>query len=131
MITLYNPQSSTARKPILPMSLLAVGAAIEGQHEYRIVDGNLVEDGYSALEETIIESGSELLGMTVMPGPQLAEAVPLSRRLKKRFPNLKIVWGGYFPTLHAPVVLQSDCVDYVIRGHNALSANVLLLSCGR
>jgi hypothetical protein len=121
MITLYNPQSSTARKPILPMSLLAVGAAIEGQHEYRIVDGNLVEDGYSALEETITESGSELLGMTVMPGPQLAEAVPLSRRLKKRFPNLKIVWGGYFPTLHAPVVLQSDCVDYVVRGHNELS----------
>ena len=44
MILLYNPPSSARRKPVLPMSLLALGALLEGEHEYRIVDGNLERD---------------------------------------------------------------------------------------
>ena len=32
MIVLYNPPSSANKKPILPMSLLAVGAVLEGHH---------------------------------------------------------------------------------------------------
>ena len=41
-----------------------------------------------------------LLGMTVMPGPQLADALPVCRELRRRHPALAIVWGGYFPTMH-------------------------------
>ena len=40
-----------------------------------------------------------VLLVTVMPGPQLAAATPICRRLKARFPRLTIVWGGYFPTV--------------------------------
>ena len=40
MILLYNPPSSSGRKPILPCSLLALGALLEGKHAYEIVDGN-------------------------------------------------------------------------------------------
>jgi hypothetical protein len=29
MILFYNPQSSAGRKPILPLSLLAIGAVLE------------------------------------------------------------------------------------------------------
>jgi len=45
MILLYNPQSSPNKKPILPMSLLALGAVLEGDHDYRIIDGNRQADG--------------------------------------------------------------------------------------
>ena len=48
MVTLFNPQSSANRKPVLPMSLLAVGAVLEGQYDYAIVDGNLEEDALAA-----------------------------------------------------------------------------------
>jgi len=116
-VVLYNPQSSASRKPILPMSLLALGALLEGRHEYVMVDGNLEPDPLARLEGLAAEWGAGVLGMTVMPGPQLAQAVPLSRELKQRHPGLTIVWGGYFPTQHYEAVLRAPYVDYVVRGH--------------
>ena len=56
-----------------------------------------------------------------MPGPQLLQAIPLTRSLKERFPGLHIIWGGYFPSLHARTVLESGFVDFVIRGQGELS----------
>ncbi len=117
MILLYNPPSSAGRKPILPMSLLALGAVLEGRHEYQLIDGNLVSDPLQALEQAIAETEASLLGVTVMPGPQLENAVPVCRTLKQRHPHLTIVWGGYFPTQHYDVCLAAPYVDYVVRGH--------------
>lgn len=118
MIILYNPQSSASRKPILPMSLLALGAVLEGYFDYVIVDGNLVPDPLAALDTHIRAAGPRpVLAVTVMPGPQLNQAVPLCRQLKQRHPHLTVIWGGYFPTQHWDVCLRDDAVDYVIRGH--------------
>ena len=41
MLVMYNPPSSARRKPVMPLALLALGAVLEGRHEYTIVDGNL------------------------------------------------------------------------------------------
>ncbi len=127
MIIFYNPQSSAGRKPILPFSLLAVGAALEDAHDYQIVDGNLEPDPLNRLE-ALIRRASEtaLLCLTVMPGPQLQQAVPLCRELKRRHPQLRVVWGGYFPTQHWDVCLHSQFVDYVVRGHGELVFKLLL-----
>jgi len=118
MIILYNPQSSANRKPILPMSLLALGAVLNGHYDYVIVDGNLVPDPLAVLDTHIRAAGPRpVLAVTVMPGPQLNQAVPLCRQLKQRHPHLTVIWGGYFPTQHWDVCLRDDAVDYVIRGH--------------
>lgn len=121
MILLYNPVSSIGKKPILPMSLLALGAVLDGDHEYRIIDGNLLESGLDTLTAAIEETGADILGVTVMPGPQLSDALPITRELRRKFPSLTIVWGGYFPTMHPKPVIRSGLVDYVIRGHNEIS----------
>jgi radical SAM superfamily enzyme YgiQ (UPF0313 family) len=117
MLLLYNPVSSSTRKPVLPMSLLALGALLEGEEPYAIVDGNLERDPLAALDRGIREDGADLVAMTVMPGPQLAQATDLSKALRERHPDLTIVWGGYFPTQHYQVALSSPAVDYVVRGH--------------
>ncbi len=116
-VILYNPQSSASKKPVLPMSLLALGALLEDEHDYQIVDGNLVEDPLATLDRAVEAHPQALLACTVMPGPQLNEAVPLCRELRRRHPNLKIVWGGYFPSQHYDACLSSDFVDLVVRGH--------------
>lgn len=126
MLVLYNPPSNATRKPVLPMSLLAVGAALEGEREYRIVDGNIVADPVAALDRAIRETGAAVLGVTVMPGPQLADAVPTCREVKRRHPGLTIVWGGYFPTQHYEACLRADYVDYVVRSHGELVFKALL-----
>ncbi len=130
MIVLYNPVSNARQKPVLPMSLLAVGAMLEGVHDYCIVDGNLERDPLEALDRAIRETGASILAMTVMPGPQLSQAVPLSRELKRRHPALCIVWGGYFPTQHYDVTLESGLVDFVVRGHGELVFLTLIDTLG-
>jgi hypothetical protein len=117
-IVLYNPQSSAGRKPVLPMSLLAVGAILEGEYDYVIVDGNLEPDPLAALSRALRAAGPRpVLAMTVMPGPQLQQSVALCQGLRDNHDDLIIIWGGYFPTQHWDVCLRSDLVDYVVRGH--------------
>ena len=82
MLILYNPPSSSNKKPVLPMSLLALGAKLEGRHEYMIVDGNLLTDPQRELDRLVREKPVDRLAVTVMPGPQLSQAVPLCRDLK-------------------------------------------------
>src|SRR5882672_1260199 len=118
MIVFYNPVSSPSKKPVLPMSLLALGALLEGREDYRIVDGNLVPDGLAALRSALRESNADILAMTVMPGPQLSNAVPICKALKAEFPNVTIVWGGYFPTLHGGTVMKESYVDFIFRAHS-------------
>lgn len=126
MIVLYNPQSSPSKKPVLPMSVMAVGAVLGNSEDYAIVDGNLAPDALAALTDAIESRGADIVGMTVMPGPQLADALPICRALRQRFPHICIVWGGYFPTLHPDPVLRSGIVDYVVRGHSELSFPALV-----
>lgn len=118
-LLLYNPRSSRQRTPVLPMSLLALGAVLEERHDYVIVDGNLDRRPLETLDALVrAQSATPVLGVTVMPGPQLAEALPVCRALKQRHPGLTIVWGGYFPSQHWATCLRpGEPVDYVVRGH--------------
>jgi radical SAM superfamily enzyme YgiQ (UPF0313 family) len=117
MLVLVNPVSSATRKPVLPMSVLALGALLEGDEPYAIVDANLVDDPLASIDRSIRVDGADLVAFTVMPGPQLASAFRLSLALRERHPGLVIVWGGYFPSQHPEAVLRSRAVDYVVRGH--------------
>ena len=133
MIVLYNPVSTTAGKRPLPLSLMALAAMLEGQYEWTLVDANLVPDPASAIvAETSTRSRVALLGVTVMPGPQLAQAIPVCRRVRAKRPELPIVWGGYFPTQHADTVLRAPYVDYIVRGQGeqALPALAEVLEAG-
>jgi len=87
---------------------------LKDKYKYEIVDGNFLNDPLVELPEILLENKASVLGMTVMPGPQLNEAVPLVKKIKKILPDLPIVWGGYFPTQHSEVVLESGYVDYVV-----------------
>ena len=118
MIILFNPLSTTPGKQPLPLSLLSLAAPLEGQRPWRLVDGNLTADPAAAiiqLANALPRPETALLAVTVMPGPQLAQAVPVCRRIRSTLPALPIVWGGYFPTQHADTVLREPYVDFVVR----------------
>jgi radical SAM superfamily enzyme YgiQ (UPF0313 family) len=125
MIVLFNPHSTTPGKQPLPLSLMALAAVLEGRTDWTLVDGNIVADPASAILALVARpagASPALLAVTVMPGPQLTQAVEVCRRIKAARPDLPIVWGGYFATQHTEVVLQSPHVDFVIRsqGEQAL-----------
>ena len=115
-ILLYNPRSTSPGKQRLPLSLLSVAAVVADDYDVEFIDGNLIADPAAAIIERAQATGAKLLACTVMPGPQLRQAVPVCKQVKATLPDLTILWGGYFPTQHYEVVLNSGIVDYVIPG---------------
>lgn len=114
-ILLFNPKSAVAKHRI-PNSILNIAASVDGIFEWIIVDGNCEQDPYEAIRRYLSTGGFRYVGITVMPGPQTKQAIPFSRRIKEEFPGTVIIWGGYFPTNHYKIVLESGYVDFVING---------------
>src|SRR5215470_9744386 len=106
-IILHHPKSNSSGKCILPMTLLALGAVLEDEYEYVIVDANATRDPVGAIDELIVEQGYSLLATTVMPGPQTVQAVEHVRSIRQKHPQLTTVWGGYFPSQHTDTVLNA------------------------
>lgn len=115
-VLLYNPLSTSPGKQRLPLSLLAIAAVIADDYGVEFIDGNLIADPASHIIERAKATGAKLLAVTVMPGPQLRQAVPVCKQVKAALPDLAILWGGYFPTQHHEVTLKSGFIDYVIQG---------------
>src|SRR5450631_418046 len=114
-IILVNPKSAVAKHRV-PNSILNIAASVEGKYPWVIVDGNRETDPLSAILSYLETGGFKYIGITVMPGPQLKQAIPISKAIKEFYPDTVIIWGGYFPSNHYKVVLNSGYVDFVING---------------
>jgi hypothetical protein len=108
---------------------MALAAVLEGREPWALADANVLcaaaprafpTDGDIAAEliaqlARAPKGELRLLAVTVMPGPQLSQAVPVCRTVREALPDVPIVWGGYFPTAHAGTVLRASYVDFVVR----------------
>lgn len=132
MIVLVNPRATRPMNRRFPLSVMAIGAALPPETSWEIVDGNRPGTDPFPDVSALIESragGSDpvrAVAMTVQPGRQLVNAVPLARRLKQRFPKIPIVWGGYFPSLYPKPALHAPYVDWVVRGQGEQTFHELL-----
>jgi radical SAM superfamily enzyme YgiQ (UPF0313 family) len=122
MILFVNPRATRPKNRRFPLSLMAVGAALPETIGWEIVDGNIPDLDVLATICAKVEAHAggtdpvRLIALTVMPGPQLVSAVPLSKALKALFPAIPIVWGGNFGSLYPAPVLNAPYVDWLIRG---------------
>jgi hypothetical protein len=132
VILFVNPRATRPSSRRFPLSIMAVGAALPDHETWEIVDGNLPNADVMAELSARIDAGQRngdrvrAVAFTVMPGPQLVNAVPLSRDLKVRFPRLPIVWGGNFPSLYPVPTLNAPYVDWVVRGQGEETFGELL-----
>ena len=115
-VLLINPTITAARHARFPLSVLSLAAALDEEYSTSVIDGNVQRDTISAVLRMLDSQSFRAVGLTVMGGPQLKPAIELSRAIRARHPGVPIVWGGYFPTLYPDTALNSDYVDYVIRG---------------
>jgi anaerobic magnesium-protoporphyrin IX monomethyl ester cyclase len=114
-VLLFNPRSAN-HKYRIPNSVLQVAASLEGVCEWVIVDGNLEHDPLGKIEHYLGTGEFGFFGSTVMPGPQLRQAIPFSKAIRQKFPEIGIIWGGYFPSNQSKVCLSSGFVDVVVNG---------------
>jgi radical SAM superfamily enzyme YgiQ (UPF0313 family) len=116
MIILFNPRATKPRNRRFPLSILALAAVLEGSEEYAIVDGNLEGNATAEIIDLIDRHQVDLLGVTVMPGPQMVSAMESCREIRRARPKVPIVWGGYFPSIYPDAALNANYVDFVARG---------------
>ncbi len=110
-ILLYNPRSVFFT---LPLGLLAVGSALDPQdYEVHIVDGRLEADPVAAVLEHVDDA--LCLGVSVLTGAPIRDALAVSRAVKARRPELPVVWGGWHPSLFPVECLEEASVDITVQ----------------
>jgi radical SAM superfamily enzyme YgiQ (UPF0313 family) len=110
-VVLYNPRAVFYT---MPLALLAIGSALDpAEYEVVIVDGRLDPDA----ERTVVAAldGAVCLGVTVLTGAPIADALRVSRAAKAALPNLPVVWGGWHPSMFGRECLQEACVDVTVQ----------------
>jgi anaerobic magnesium-protoporphyrin IX monomethyl ester cyclase len=122
MIILVNPRATRPANRRFPLSIMAIGAALPQDEGWEIVDGNRPSVDVAARIDELVDHHRgtadpvRAIAFTVMPGPQLANAVPLTMAVKARYPDIAIVWGGNFGSLYPEPVLNAPYIDWLIRG---------------
>ncbi len=114
-VILFNPRSARAKHRI-PNSILQVAASIHGKYDYIIIDGNLEEDPWVTIQKHLDTGLVKYFGCTVMPGPQLKQAIPYTKKIRTEYPLIINIWGGYFASNQYKSVINSEYVDFIING---------------
>ena len=110
-VVLYNPQAVFYT---MPLALLAIGSYLDpARYEVIIVDGRLEADPVAAVRSHL--EGALCLGVTVLTGAPITDAVRISRAAKAARPDLPVVWGGWHPSMFGKECLQESCVDITVQ----------------
>jgi len=111
-VVLYNPQAVFFT---MPLALAAIGSALDREiFEVVVIDGRLEGDPTAAVLEHL--DGAVCLGMSVLTGAPIRDALLVSRAAKARYPDLPVVWGGWHASLFPIGVLQESSVDISVQG---------------
>lgn len=116
-ILLINPTITRHGNARFPYAVLNLSAALEEDEKYAstIIDGNVDRDFVSTAVRTVESGHIDAVAISVMGGPQLRSAIPVSQAIRARFPSVPIIWGGHFPTICAEPALNMPYVDYAVR----------------
>ncbi|HET9391145.1 MAG TPA: radical SAM protein [Steroidobacteraceae bacterium] len=111
-VLLYNPQAVFFT---MPLALLAIGSELDpDRYEVIIVDGRLDPDAENTLRSHV--NDAVCLGVTVLTGAPISDALQISRAAKRARPDLPVVWGGWHPSMFARECLAEPSVDVTVRG---------------
>ena len=111
-VVLYNPHAVFFT---MPLALLALGSELDpAEYEVITVDARLD----AAAEQTVMSHmpDSLCLGITVLTGAPISDALRISRAAKRANPAIPVVWGGWHPSMFATECLTEPAVDVTVRG---------------
>lgn len=110
-IVLYNPR---AVFHTMPLALVALGSCLDPERfEVRIIDGRLEDDPVATV---LAEAdGALCVGVSVLTGAPIRDALAVTRAVKARYPELTTVWGGWHPSLFPTETLSEPSVDISVQ----------------
>lgn len=113
-IVLYNPRAVFYT---MPLALVAIGSRLDRSRcEVRIVDGRLEPDPVATVLREVADPSTLCLGVTVLTGAPIRDALDVTRAVRQARPDLPIVWGGWHPSLFPADTLADASLDAVVVG---------------
>ncbi len=111
-IILYNPKAVFFT---MPLALVAIASGLDpDKYDISIVDGRLEPDPLQTVLSQVDDA--VCLGVTVLTGAPIHDALRISRAAKSRRPHLPVIWGGWHPSLFPEETLAEPCVDITVQG---------------
>ena len=111
-VVLYNPRAVFYT---MPLSLIALASSLDRHTvDVVIIDGRLETDPARAVAAAA--KGAVCVGITVLTGAPIHDALAVSRAVKADQPSCPVVWGGWHPSLFAEECLVDTSVDIVVSG---------------
>lgn len=111
-VVLYNPRAVFYT---MPLAVMAIASALDRDNiDVVIVDGRLENDPVAAV--IAAARSAVCVGVTVLTGAPIHDALAVSRAIKSTYPTMPIVWGGWHPSLFASECLDEPAVDIVVSG---------------
>lgn len=125
-IVLYFPDTLENLAMIAPpLSLLAIGAFLEKEgFEVTIYDKRKDNSAHEKILSQL--KGSLVVGITSLTGPQIADGIELSKKIKRSNANVPVVWGGWHASLLPEQTLSNPYIDFVVRGQGEITFVELL-----
>ena len=100
----------------MPLALVAVGSALDpARFEVVIVDGRLEGDPIGGVLRALTDD-TICLGMTVLTGAPVRDALGVTRAVRRARPNVPIVWGGWHPSLFPESCLRDAGIQAIVLG---------------
>jgi len=107
----HNPLVKTYAT--FPNGILYIAAVLEEHgHEVRVYDGNIDH----RRPGDFISFKPDVIGFSVLTGPNMDAAIAQSREFKEIIPGSKIVWGNVHPSILPQQTLVESYIDYVVIG---------------
>lgn len=111
-VVLYNPRAVFWT---LPLGCVAVGSALDPErYEVVVVDGRLEAQPMRRLAE--LAEGAVCVGMGVLTGAPIADAMAASAAVRRACPTVPVVWGGWHPSLFPRACIEEGVADVVVVG---------------
>jgi len=97
-----------------PLSLLSLAGSLrEAGYLPCIIDGAVDRNFANTVTRAI--DGALCIGISLLTGPMILDAIEMSRLVRRLRPELPIVFGGWHPSLESGQTLREDFVDIVVR----------------
>lgn len=113
-VLLINAITSKHVPAYIPNGLLWVAAVLREQgFDVQVYDRNADDRDLAAL---LKELSPRIVGVSVLTGGVILDAIHVSQVTRDVLPSAQIVWGGLHPTLFPNHVLAETYVDYIVMG---------------
>ena len=105
---------------LLPLELLQIAGYPDREgYEVVIVDAMVHEDYMERLMELC--DGALLFGSSCILGFQVAHGARVAKAVRERFPDLPMIWGGWFPSVLPEAYLNENIADAVALGQGEVT----------